>query len=119
LHNIGKEGILLNPKYYNSSDFIITVGGKHYAINKFDNLALKDHRNKTLKFKNVLYVPETKKNLLTIQQITKENPYNVVFSDKSFTIFYRRIGKVITHGLKGKKSYLLFEMVIKTFLQFN
>jgi hypothetical protein len=100
LHIIDKKGKLFNPQSYNGSDFIIIANGKRYAIKKVGNLAFKDHKNRTLKLKNVLYVLGIRKDLLFIRKITKENPCNVVYFNKSFTIFYRRIGKVIAHGLK-------------------
>lgn len=56
---------------------------------------------------NVLYVPETKRNLFSISQFIDDNPCNFHFPTTDFSIVHRHSGRVIASGTqKGRLNVL-------------
>lgn len=59
--------------------------------------------NRALRLKNILAVPEIKKNLLSIGQLTYDNPCSIEFSSYDFVIKDRQ-GRILAKGCEKKKG---------------
>lgn len=63
--------------------------------------------NTQLALDNVLVVPEIKKNLLSVSQLTSDHPYIFEFSSTGFVIKNRDTGSVIAMGRRSGDLYAL------------
>ncbi|KAK9229716.1 hypothetical protein WN944_022680 [Citrus x changshan-huyou] len=83
------------------------VGNGHkLKITHIGDTVLHTDKN-SVKLKNVLVVPEIKKNLLSVSQLTTDFPYMFEFTANDFVIKNKETGKVITIGSRNGGLYSL------------
>jgi len=100
-HMTGQPGMLFNIREYYGTDYIIIGNGSSLPILGIGDTLVKQ-KNTALPLKNVLFVPDLKKNLLSISQLTTQFPVNCEFSDIDFCVKKRATGQlVITRWRKG------------------
>jgi hypothetical protein len=63
-------------------------------------------RVKTPMFKNVFYIPDLRKNLHLVTEITKHNPVlDVIFQEERYFLIHKRSNKKIASGIKEQRLY--------------
>lgn len=73
-HMTNNAGKLLNPKIYEGPDTIYVGNGNELSISHIGNAHMFTKHGKLL-LKDVLEVPELKKNLLSVGQLTSDNSF--------------------------------------------
>lgn len=94
---------------YNGPDKIFVGNDNLLEISHIGNLSLNVGHEK-LVLDNVLVVPEIKKNLVSVSQLTSEKPYVFEFNDNGFVIRDRCTKAVIAQGRKRGGLYALDTM---------
>ncbi|KAK4481427.1 hypothetical protein RD792_012318 [Penstemon davidsonii] len=96
-HMTSNVGKLTSLTPYHGTDKVYVGNGALLDISHIGTASI-PLGNKSLKLKNVLVVPEIKKDLLSISQLTSEYPYTVEFSSSGFVIKDRNTRTVIASG---------------------
>ena len=91
---------------YHGPDDITIGNGKSLDITYVGE---RNIHNGNLKLKNVLIVPEIKKNLLSVSQLTQYNACNIIFSTNNF-VFEDLQGKLMAKGIKKDGLHALEEL---------
>ena len=100
-HMTGMQGMLTNIHKYFGYDFIIIRDGSFIPITVIGDSCTKQ-KDKTLPLYDILLVPDLKKNLLSISQLTSQFPVNCEFSNVDFCVKERKTGhRLITAKKKG------------------
>ncbi|KAF7142376.1 hypothetical protein RHSIM_Rhsim05G0026100 [Rhododendron simsii] len=105
-HMTSDYGKLQNCTPYFGSDKIMVGNGDTLHITHVGNASL-NMGNKEIKLNNVLVVPEIKKNLLSVSQMTTQLPYDFEFSANDFVIKHRETKRVIAKGSRSGGLYSL------------
>lgn len=105
-HMTSDNGKLIHCQPYHGSDKIMVGNGHKLKITHIGDTVLHTDKN-SVKLKNVLVVPEIKKNLLSVSQLTTDFPYMFEFTANNFVIKNRETGKVITTGTRNGGLYSL------------
>ncbi|OMO62605.1 Integrase, catalytic core [Corchorus capsularis] len=101
--DLGKLSIATS---YDGPEKVMVGNGASIDISHSGSIVLKVD-DKQIVLDNVLVVPDIKKNLISISQLTTDNPFNVEFSDIGFQIRDRRTGEVIATGKRVDDLYVL------------
>ena len=96
---------------YKGHDAIFVGNGEALRISHIGEARLKT-KHRDLKLKKLLVVPEIKKNLLSIGQLTADNPCSIEFSSTGFVI-KDQLQQVLAKGTKKGGLYALEENVIQ------
>jgi hypothetical protein len=97
----GMQGILTNIHKYSGSNSVIIGDGSSIPIITIGDSCIKQ-KGKTLPLYDVLLVPDLKKNLLSISQLTSQFPVNCEFSNVDFCVKEHKTGhQLITRKKKG------------------
>ena len=83
---------------YKGHDAIFVGNGEALRISHIGEARLKT-KHRDLKLKKLLVVPKIKKNLLSIGQLTFDNPCSIEFSSTSFVI-KDQLQQVLVRGTK-------------------
>ncbi|RWR75576.1 Zinc finger, CCCH-type [Cinnamomum micranthum f. kanehirae] len=105
-HMTPDVGKLHSLSPYQGSDKILVGNGTALDITHIGTASVKHGRHE-LKLNNVLVVPDIKKNLLSVSQITSEYPYLFEFSCDGFVVKHRITGQLITTGARMGGLYSL------------
>ena len=105
-HMTADAGKLFNLTKYDGHDKIMVGNGSTLDITHIGSAAI-NTGDKSLFLDNILVVPEIKKNLLSVGQLTTENPYTCKFSSDKFVIKDRRTKHVIAVGSRCGGLYAL------------
>ncbi|KAL5715327.1 hypothetical protein ACHQM5_017160 [Ranunculus cassubicifolius] len=105
-HMTSNSGNLRTLAPYFGSEKIIVGNGDALDITHVGTASIRAN-DQSLHLKNVLVVPEIKKNLLSVSQMTSDFPYTFEFSRDGFVIKNRRTGAVITSGQRHGDLYAL------------
>jgi histone deacetylase 1/2 len=81
----GQPSMLSNIREYYGTNYVIIGNGSSLPILGIGDTFVKQ-RNTALPLKNVLFVPNLKKNLLSVSQLTTQFPVNCEFSDVDFCV---------------------------------
>uniref|UniRef100_A0A5K0Z4E1 Retrovirus-related Pol polyprotein from transposon TNT 1-94-like beta-barrel domain-containing protein n=1 Tax=Nymphaea colorata TaxID=210225 RepID=A0A5K0Z4E1_9MAGN len=105
-HMAGNAGKISNKSIYHGSDRVIIGNGQSLPITHIGqgNLVVCDSY---IPLSKVLYVPQLKKNLLSVSQITTDLPYTFEFSSSSCCLKDRRTGKTVAQGSKKDGVYII------------
>ena len=96
---------------YKGLDAIFVGNGEALRISHIGEARLKT-KHRDLKLKKLLVVPEIKKNLLSIGQLTSDNACSIEFSSTGFVI-KDQLQQVLARGTKKEGLYALEENVIQ------
>ncbi|RVW77775.1 Retrovirus-related Pol polyprotein from transposon RE2 [Vitis vinifera] len=96
---------------YKGHDAIFVGNGEALRISHIGEARLKT-KHRDLKLKKLLVVPEIKKNLLSIRQLTSDNACSIEFSSTGFVI-KDQLQQVLARGTKKGGLYALEENVIQ------
>jgi hypothetical protein len=100
-HMTGMQGMLTNIHKYSGSDSVIIGDGSFIPITGIGDSCIKQ-KDKTLPLYDVLLVPNIKKNLLSISQLTSQFPVNCEFFNVDFCVKKRKTRHpLITRKKKG------------------
>ena len=105
-HMTGQPGMLSNIHEYYGTDYVIIGNGSSLPILGIGDTLVKQ-RNTVLPLKNVLFVPDLKKNLLSVSQLTTQFPVNCEFSDVDFCVNERATGQPVITGRRKGDLYVL------------
>lgn len=105
-HMTSNNGKSIHCQPYHGLDKIMVGNGHKLKITHIGDTVLHTDKN-SVKLKNVLVVPEIKKNLLSVSQLTTDFPYMFEFTANNFVIKNRETGKVITIGIRNGGFYSL------------
>ena len=82
---VNNPGKLDTITSYKGHDKIIVGNGQGLNISHVGNISLNTNHG-TLKLKDVLVVPQLKKNLLSVAQLTNDFPCSLEFNANGFTV---------------------------------
>ena len=99
---------------YKGHDAIFVGNGEALRILHIGEARLKT-KHRDLKLKKLLVVLKIKKNLLSIGQLTSDNPCSIEFSSIGFVIKYQ-LKQVLARGTKKRGLYALEENVIQAMI---
>ena len=105
-HITGDPGILENVIPYTGTDKVMVGDGNLLHISHIGNARIKAG-SKPIILKNVLLVPNMKKNLISISQLTDDLSCLVEFSSKGFLIKDLKTRKILALGTKQGGLYIL------------
>ena len=105
-HMTPDDGNLSNLQPYKGKDKIMVGNGNKLDITHIGDTTIQSGKD-NVKLKNVLVVPNIKKNLLSVSQLTTDLPYLFEFDSNGFMIKNRETGKVITTGTREGGLYSL------------
>ncbi|KAK2991664.1 hypothetical protein RJ640_028939 [Escallonia rubra] len=105
-HMTVDEGKLTNSKPYFGPDKIVVGNGEKLKITHIGDEKVQVG-SKDLTLQNVLVVPQIKKNLLSVSQLTSQFPYIFEFSSDGFVIKHRETRKEIASGSRSGGLYAL------------
>ena len=105
-HMTSDNGKLIDCKPYFGSDKIMVGNGQKLNITHTGNTILHTGKN-VVKLENVLVVPDIKKNLISVSQLTSDLPYLFEFTENGFVIKNRETGMVIAKGNRNGGLYSL------------
>lgn len=84
-HMTGKSGMLTNIGKYSSADSMLVGDGPSMSILEIGDSYIKQKKS-DLPLNSVLLVPNITKNLLSVNQLTKQFPINCEFSNVYFCV---------------------------------
>ena len=116
-HILNNPGKVSKLKTYKGGDLLYVGNGDSLDITHIGEGDIYTENGK-LKLKNVLIVPDIKKNLLSIGQLTQDNACNIIFSTNNFVVKDLQ-GKVIVKGIKKGGLYALDERKNEVFAAFT
>ena len=96
-HMTGQPGMLSNIREYYGIDCVIIGNGSSLPILGIGDTLVKQ-KNTALPLKNVLFVLELKKNLLSVSQLTTQFPVNCEFYDVDFCVKERATRQPVITG---------------------
>ncbi|EPS58321.1 hypothetical protein M569_16494, partial [Genlisea aurea] len=105
-HMAGKGSVLNNLKPYTGRDGVIIGDGSKLSISGIGATTLKQN-NTQISLQNVLYVPKLTKNLLSISQLTSQQPINCEFTNNNFFVKDRATGHTQLIGHRKGDLYVL------------
>ena len=104
-HILNNPGKVSKLKTYKGGDSLYVGNGDSLDITHIGEGDIYTENGK-LKLKNILIVPEIKKNLQSIGQLTQDNACNIIFSTNNFVVKDLQ-GKVIAKGIKKRRIICL------------
>ena len=105
-HMTGDPGKLVNLYAYNGNDSVMIGDGNTLKITHTGDAILQT-KTSHFQIKNVLLVPELKKNLLSVSQFTNDYPCDFEFSAGGFVVKDRATKTVIMEGTTKGDLYAL------------
>jgi hypothetical protein len=108
-HMTGNPGMLKNIHNHYGSDSVLIDDGSSISIHGIRDSSI-TQKNKILPLNDVLLVPDLKKNLLSVSQLTSQFPVNCEFSDVDFCIKERQTGQPVITGWRKGDLYALSTM---------
>ncbi|KAK2975601.1 hypothetical protein RJ640_010678 [Escallonia rubra] len=105
-HMTADDGKLTNSKPYFGPDKIMVGNGEKLKITHIGDAKVQVG-SKDLTLQNVLVVPQIKKNLLSVSQLTSQFPYIFEFSSDGFVIKHRETQKEIASDSRSGGLYAL------------
>ena len=105
-HMTGQQGMLTHLNKYNGTDSIVIGDGSSLPITGIGNSIIKQ-KNNVLPLHDVLFVPNLKKNLLSVSQLTSQYPVNCEFSNVNFCVKERNTGRPLITGRRKGNLYVL------------
>ena len=105
----GNPGMLKNIRNHYGSDSVLIGDGSSIPIHGIGDSSIKQ-KNKILPLDDVLLVPDLKKNLLSISQLTSQFPVNCKFSNVDFCIKERQTEQPVITGWRKGDLYTLSTM---------
>ncbi|KAF8401648.1 hypothetical protein HHK36_012594 [Tetracentron sinense] len=110
-HMTGNPGKLQNLKPYKGNDGVMVGNGQTLAITHIGEAHINE-KSTPIDLKNVLLVPEIKKDLLSVSQLTNDMPYTFEFNSDGFVIKDRRTNLVVAVGSRKEGLYALEGLVL-------
>ena len=107
-------GTLSKLTPYASSDSVMVGNGSELSITYTGNARIFSPGS-SLSLNNVLVVPNIKKNLLSVSQLTSDYPCYFIFDDRGFVIKDLRTHKVLASGSKADGLYVLQRAPVRVF----
>lgn len=98
-------GKLNSVIHYYCPEKIMVGNGKSIDITHIGTTTL-DVGNTEIRVDNVLVVPDIKKSLISVSQLTSDLPYIIEFSSSSFVIRDREAKSVIATGIRSNDLYV-------------
>ncbi|EPS68270.1 hypothetical protein M569_06501, partial [Genlisea aurea] len=92
-HMTGTTKVLTNLNTYTGPDGVKMGNGTTAKIAGIGSSILKQ-KNSTVPLKHVLYVPALTKNLLSVSQLTSNEPVNCEFTNVGFSVKDRTTGQL-------------------------
>jgi hypothetical protein len=108
-HMTGNPGMLKNIHNHYGSDSVLIDDGSSISMHGIRDSSI-TQKNKILPLNDVLLVPDLKKNLLSVSQLTSQFPVNCEFSDVDFCIKERQTGQPVITGWRKGDLYALSTM---------
>ncbi|KAJ0099696.1 hypothetical protein Patl1_21683 [Pistacia atlantica] len=105
-HMTGKSGMLTNIRHYSGSDSELIGDGSSMPILAIGDSYIKQKKS-ALPLNDVLLVPNLKKNLLSVSQLTTQFPINCEFSNVDFCVKERETGQAMMIGKREGDLYVL------------
>lgn len=105
-HMTGTSSMLSNIRKYSGTDYVLIGDGSPLPIHGTGDSIIKQN-NFTLPLHNVLLVPNLKKNLLSVSQLTDQYPVNCEFSNSDFCVKERETGETMIRGRRKGDLYVL------------
>ena len=105
-HMTRQQGMLKNVHKYSGTDPIIIGDGSSLSITGIGNSSINQKGN-VLPLDDVLLVPNLKKNLLSISQLTSQFPVNCEFSNDNFCVKARNTSHPLITGKWKANLYVL------------
>uniref|UniRef100_A0A2N9H9U6 Retrovirus-related Pol polyprotein from transposon TNT 1-94-like beta-barrel domain-containing protein n=1 Tax=Fagus sylvatica TaxID=28930 RepID=A0A2N9H9U6_FAGSY len=113
-HITDDPGILSDLKPYVGSDSVMVGNGHQLPITHTGNAHIFP-TDSSLSLNNVLVVPDIKKNLLSVSQLTCDYPCYFLFDNHGFVIKDLRTHQVLASGSKEDGLYVLQHAPVKVF----
>ncbi|KAG8379883.1 hypothetical protein BUALT_Bualt07G0135600 [Buddleja alternifolia] len=107
-HMTGNSGKLENLRLYKGFDAVMVGNGEFMNITHVGDTQV-NYDGHEIPLRNVLLVPNIKKNLLSVSQLTTDMPYEFEFDGNGFVIRDRSTKQVIANGRKKGGLYALSE----------
>lgn len=105
-HVTGNPGKLTNLKPYKGNDAIMVGNGEILLITHIGETKINTDSS-SIPLKNVLLVPNIKKDLLSVSQLTTAFPYTFEFSSTGCMIKDRSIGRIVATWNRRGDLYAL------------
>ncbi|KAF6152047.1 hypothetical protein GIB67_031369 [Kingdonia uniflora] len=103
-HITDNPGTLPNIKPYFGSDYVMVGNGNQLPITHMGETRI---ANSKLHLHNVLVVPDIKKNLISVSQLTDSYPCDFMFNARGFVIKDQTTNQVMASGNKKTGLYVL------------
>ena len=113
-HITDDPGTLSKLTPYVGSDSVIVGNGSELSITHTGHAHIFSPGS-SLSLNNVLVVPNIKKNLLSVSQLTSDYPCYFIFDDHGFVIKDLRTHRVLASGSKEDGLYVLQRAPIQVF----
>ena len=113
-HITDNPGTLSNIRNYNGCDSVMVGNGEQLAITHTGQAHIFP-RHSQLSLHDVLVVPDIKKNLISIPQLTHDYPCYVIFDDHGFLIKDLKTNQILASGSKKDGLYVLDKVPAKAF----
>uniref|UniRef100_A0A2N9G9X1 Retrovirus-related Pol polyprotein from transposon TNT 1-94-like beta-barrel domain-containing protein n=1 Tax=Fagus sylvatica TaxID=28930 RepID=A0A2N9G9X1_FAGSY len=113
-HITDDPGTLSKLTPYAGSDSVMVGNGSELSIT-YTGHARIFSPGSSLSLNNVLVVPDIKKNLLSVSQLTSDYPCYFIFDDRGFVIKDLRTHKVLASGSKEDGLYVLQRAPVRVF----
>jgi len=108
-HMTGNPSMLKNIRNHYGSDSVHIGDDSSISIHGIGDSSI-TQKNKILPLNDVLLVPDLKKKLLSVSQLTTQFPVNCEFSDIDFCIKERQTGQLVITGWRKGDLYTLSTM---------
>ena len=89
------------------NDKLVVGNGKGLSISNTSSSQYFSNGN-LVSLHNILHVPTTTQNLLSVSQLTKDNDCYFVFTSSGFYSKENKLGKILFHGVTSNGLYLLY-----------